>query len=65
MIKRGDKVYYWRTINKIGTVVEILSESNNQLTVGGTTSTRIYYKVRYDDNTELVYLSGEILKHFD
>ena len=47
MIKIGDKVYYWQTINRIGTVIEVISDSaDNTMTVGGTTTTKIYYKIQ-------------------
>lgn len=70
MIKNGDKVYHWQTINKIGTVIEIFSDANKEvLTVGGTTSVRIFYRIRYDneDGTtyEHIHSSGEVMKHFD
>lgn len=65
MIKLGDKVYCWQTINKIGVVIEIYTEENNMLTTGGTTATKIYYKVRYEDNSTMTYRSGEVMKHFD
>lgn len=66
MIKIGDKVYYWQTINKIGTVIEIFTDSTDRMmTVGGTTTTRVYYKVKYEDDTIVSYLSGEVMKHFD
>ena len=65
MIKRGDKVYHWQKINRIGIVEEILSESNNQMTVGGTTDVRIFYKIRYPDNSIEIHRSGDIQKYFD
>ena len=65
MIKKGDKVYHWQTINKIGTVVDIITESNNQMTVGGTTAARVYYVIQYPDQKLVKYRSGDIQKHFD
>ena len=70
MIKIGDKVYHWQTINKIGTVVEIFTDSNKDvLTVGGTTSVRVYYRIHYNNSdgstSEEIHLSGEVMKHFD
>ena len=62
MIKIGDKVYYFQTMNRVGTVVDIISESNNQLTVGGTTSARVYVKVEYSDGNHIAELrAGEFL----
>ena len=65
MIKKGDKVYHWQRINKIGTVESIVTEGNNQLTVGGTTEARIFYKIRFQDDTVEIHRSGDIQKHFD
>lgn len=65
MIKIGDKVIHWQRINKVGIVEQILTEGNNQLTVGGTTEARIYYRIRYEDNTVETHRSGDIQKYFD
>jgi len=65
MIKKGDKVYHWQRINKIGVVEEIITEGNNQLTVGGTTEARVFYRIRFQDDTVETHISGEIQKHFD
>lgn len=65
MIKIGDKVYYFQTMDRVGTVVDILTESNNQLTVGGTSSERVYVKVEYSDGDIIIYNRGDIQKSFD
>lgn len=65
MIKIGDKVYHWQRINKIGIVQEILREGNRQLTVGGTTDARIYYKIQFEDDSVEIHKSGDIQKYFD
>ena len=65
MIKIGDKVYYFQTMNRVGTVVDIITERNNQLTVGGTTEARVYYRIRFQDDTVETHRSGDIQKHFD
>jgi hypothetical protein len=65
MIKKGDKVYHWQTINKIGTVIDIITQSNNQLTVGGTTEAKIFYVVRYSENETAMIRSGDAQKYFD
>lgn len=65
MIKVGDKVYHWQTINRIGTVLKINTVTNNQMTVGGTTDSRVFYVVQYDNGEKIIYLSGEVMKHFD
>ena len=65
MIKIGDKVYYYQTMNKIGTVTNIITERNNQMTVGGTTDSRVYVEVKYPDDDIVVYRRGDIQKSFD
>ena len=65
MIKIGDKVYYYQTMNRIGTVVNIITEKNNQLTVGGTSAARVYVKVEYLEGDIITYRRGDIQKSFD
>tara|TARA_S200000501_G_scaffold212322_1_gene199512 strand:- start:4 stop:201 length:198 start_codon:yes stop_codon:yes gene_type:complete len=65
MIKTGDKVYYYQTMNRVGTVVEIITESNNQLTVGGTSEARVFVRVEYPEGDIITYRRGDIQKNFD
>tara|TARA_B100001121_G_C18593300_1_gene575741 strand:+ start:876 stop:1073 length:198 start_codon:yes stop_codon:yes gene_type:complete len=65
MIKVGDKVYHWQEMNKVGVVVEILRDKNNQMTVGGTTDVRVYYKVQYLNEQTVIHRSGDIHKYYD
>ena len=65
MIKIGDRVYYYQTMNKVGTVVNIITERNNQLTVGGTSESRVFVEVKYSDNDIVIYNRGDIQKSFD
>ena len=65
MIKINDKVYHYSTMNKIGTVVRIFHQQNNQLTTGGTTASRVYVEVLYPNNEKIVYNIGDLQKHFD
>lgn len=65
MIKKGDKVYYYQNMHKIGTVIDIITVANNQLTVGGTTEARVYVKVKFSENDIVTYNRGDIQKHFD
>lgn len=65
MIRRGDKVYYYQTMNRVGTVVDIITESNNQLTVGGTSEARVYVKIEYPEGDVITYNRGDIQKSFD
>jgi hypothetical protein len=65
MIKKGDKVYYFQTMNRIGIVTDILTERNNQLTVGGTSEARVFVVVEYPEGDKIRYRRGDIQKHFD
>ncbi len=65
MIKLGDKVYYWQTMNKVGIVVNVVRDKNNIMTEGGTTESRVYYKVEYPDGQILTYRSSDLQKHYD
>jgi len=66
MIRTGDKVYHFQNSSRLGTVVEILSQRNNQMTVGGTTDARVFYKVYFSDTKSYeIILSGDVFKHFD
>ncbi len=65
MIKIGDKVYYYQTMNKVGIVIDIITERNNQLTVGGTSEARVYVKVEYPEGDVITYRRGDIQKSFD
>lgn len=65
MIKKGDKVYYYQTMNRVGTVVEIITERNNQLTVGGTSEARVFVRVEYPEGDIITYRRGDIQKNFD
>ncbi len=65
MIKTGDKVYYYQTMNRVGTIVEIITERNNQLTVGGTSEARVFVRVEYPEGDIITYRRGDIQKSFD
>ena len=65
MFKIGFKASYFGTMDKIGTVVKIDYVKNNQMTVGGTTDTRIYITLKYSDNTEQIYVAGDLIRHFE
>ena len=59
------KVYYFQTMNKIGIVTNIITERNNQLTVGGTSEARVFVEVKYSDDDIVIYRRGDIQKSFD
>lgn len=65
MIKLGDKVYYYQTMNRVGTVVNIITERNSQLTVGGTSEARVYIEIEYAEGDVITYNRGDIQKSFD
>ena len=65
MIRLGDKVYYYQTMNRVGTVVDIITERNNQLTVGGTSEATVYVKIEYAEGDVITYNRGDIQKSFD
>lgn len=65
MIKLGEKVYHFQTMNRIGTVVGIFSDKSNVMTTGGTTASRVFIKVEYPNGDVVVYNSGDVQKHFD
>jgi len=65
MIKIGDRVYYYQTMNKVGTVINIITERNNQLTVGGTSESRVFVEVKYSEKDVVIYNRGDIQKSFD
>ena len=66
MNRSGDKVYHFQNSSRIGTVVEVFSQKNNQMTVGGTTDIRIFYKVFFPDTQSYELInSGDVFKHFD
>lgn len=65
MIKIGDKVYYWQTMNNIGLVIDVIRDKNNVMTEGGTTASQVYFKVKYSDGKIMTYRSGDLQKHYD
>tara|TARA_Y100000022_G_scaffold189470_1_gene188781 strand:- start:84 stop:245 length:162 start_codon:yes stop_codon:yes gene_type:complete len=53
-------------MHNIGTVVDIVTVKNNQLTVGGTTQARVFVKVKFDhDENIITYNMGDLQKYFD
>jgi tRNA(Phe) wybutosine-synthesizing methylase Tyw3 len=65
MLKLGFKASHFQKINKVGTIVNIERVKNNQMTVGGTTEARVFITLRYDDGTEEVCLSTDLIRQFD
>ena len=65
MIKLGDKVYYWRTMNEVGLVVDVIRDKYKVMTEGGTTSSQVYFKVEYPNGKTMTYRSGDLQKYYD
>jgi len=67
MLKVGDKVYHFTTMNRIGEIVNIYNLSNNKLmTTMGTTESRLIVEVKYkDDNKIYRYNMGDLFKSYD
>mgnify|MGYP003995314363 CR=1 FL=1 len=65
MIKKGDKVYYYQTMNRVGIISEIIKRKNTNLTVGGTSESNVYVIVEYQEGDKITYKIGDVQKHFD
>lgn len=54
------------TSHKHGTIVEIYNkQDNNNMTTGGTMSSRSYVVVKFSDNTQITYNSGDVIRIYD
>jgi len=69
MFKKGFKAAHFMSMNRVGTVVEINTTKNNQMTIGGTTDARVYIVLEYkksDGSLERVsYPSGDLMRIYD
>lgn len=69
MFRKGFKAAHFMSMNKVGTVVEINTIKNNQMTIGGTTEARVYIVLEYnkaDGTVERVsYPSGDLMRIYD
>jgi hypothetical protein len=66
MLKKGFKVAHFMTSHKHGTIVEIYNkQDNNNMTTGGTMSARSYVVVKFSDNTQITYNSGDVIRVYD
>ena len=69
MFKKGFKAAHFMSSHKVGTVVDIIYEKNNQLTIGGTTSSVVWIVLEFDDKNKQKFKekhrSGDLIRIFD
>jgi hypothetical protein len=69
MLKKGFKAAHFMSINRVGTIVEITTIKNNQMTIGGTTGARVYITLEYKKNDgtleRVQYTSGDIMRVYE
>ena len=69
MLKKGFKAAHFMSINRVGTIVEITTIKNNQMTIGGTTGARVYITLEYKKNDgtleRVQYSSGDIMRVYE
>ena len=65
MFKIGQKVSHFMTTHKVGIIVNIEYARNNFMTTGGTTQSKVYVIVKYNDDDIQKYDSGDLIKIYD
>tara|TARA_B100000902_G_C26600678_1_gene570324 strand:+ start:334 stop:543 length:210 start_codon:yes stop_codon:yes gene_type:complete len=69
MLKIGFKAAHFSTINRVGTIVDIETIKNNQMTIGGTTEARVYITLEYlkpnGESERVKYPSGDLMRVFE
>lgn len=69
MFKIGFKAAHFMSSHIVGEVVEILTEKNNQLTIGGTTSSVVWIVLEFEDQNKRKYRhkyrSGDLIRIYD
>lgn len=69
MLKKGFKAAHFSTMNRVGTVVDIETIKNNQMTIGGTTEARVYITLEYTEvgrePVQIKYPSGDLMRVFE
>jgi len=63
--KKGDKVSYFMTSNKIGTVVDILQEKTNVWTTLGVPDVKTLLVVEYADQSRQLIVTSDAIKNYD
>ena len=73
MFKKGFRAAHFMTSHKVGTVVDIIYEKNNQLTIGGTTSSVVWIVLEFENKNKRPpenkfrekYRSGDLIRIFN
>ena len=68
MFKKGFKAAHFMSSHKVGTVVDIVYEKNDQLTIGGTTSSVVWVVLEFEDKNQKFkekHRSGDLIRIFD
>jgi len=65
MFKVGQKVSHFMTTHKVGTIINIEYARNNFMTTGGTTQSKVYVVVKYNEEDIQKYDSGDLIKVYD
>lgn len=68
MFKIGFKAAHFMSINRVGKVIDIEYEKNNQWTIGGTTDVKVYITLEYVENFKIIrerYVSGDLIRIYD
>ena len=60
MLRTGDRVEYWYRMGREGTVIAVERQQHGTMMEGGTMSSRVLVKVRFDDGKEELYPPGEL-----
>ena len=60
MLRPGDRVEYWYRMGRVGTVIGVERENHGAMMEGGTMSSRVLVRVRFDDGKEELYPPGEL-----
>ena len=65
MFKVGQKVSHFMTTHKVGIIINIEYARNNFMTTGGTTQSKVYVVVKYNEEDIQKYDSGDLIKVYD
>ena len=65
MFKIGQKVAHFLNTSKVGIVKDIVRQSNNYYTFGGTSESNIYLIVEFNNNEVYKIKSGDAVKIYD
>ena len=65
MFKVDQKVSHFMTINKVGVITNIEYSKNNFMTEGGTTASKVFIVVKYNEEDIQKYDAGDLVKVYD